>query len=500
MGVSGADRVAELVAENTLLRARCDEQQSHIARLVEQNSVLVDQVSLLVTKVMVLEKLLKGDSSNSSRPPSSDSDTAKNKRPVANSRTMNPGTKRSKGKQPGAQGRTLRTVPDPDVVIVHSPVACQGCGSSLDDAVVVGKVVRQVFDIPAPKVIVTEHQALRCRCSCGSETSAPLPAEATSPACYGPNVKAYAIYLLCRQHVPQERCAEALAEMFGVAVSVGTLNNWLSEAADALDSFVAAVTIGLGQAPVIHVDETPVRSNKTKAYFHVACTAMLTLLWVHIGGRARTAIDAGPLPSYAGVAVHDRYIAYFSYPCGHALCNAHILRQLQSVAEVRRQQVWTNPISDLIRATKTEVDNAAAAGKTCLLDRRMRRIRHDWDHLIAVAYATNPDPPKSKPRNYLEREAYNLAVALDTHRDLFLAYATNFNINYTNNQAEQDLRMVKIQAKISGEFRSLRGAQRFATIRSYISTTHKHGLSILDNIARLYTTTGPWLPPLTPTG
>lgn len=126
---------------------------------------------------------------------------------------------------------------------------------------------------------------------CGCETSALLPAEATSPACYGPDVKAYAIYLLCRQHVPQERCAEPLAEMFGVTVSAGTLNNWLSEVADALDGFVAAVTVSLGQAEVIDVDETPVRSKKTRAYFPVACTVMWTLLWVHIGGRARNAID-----------------------------------------------------------------------------------------------------------------------------------------------------------------------------------------------------------------
>lgn len=131
---------------------------------------------------------------------------------------------------------------------------------------------------------------------------------------------------------------------------------------------------------------------------------MLTLLWVHIGGRARNAIDVSPLPSYTGGAVHDRYIAYFSYPCGHALCNAHILRQLQSVAEVQRQRVWTNPVSDLIRATKAEVDKAVTAGKTCLSDRRMRPPTNTASASPTTSPASTPPPAHGYPHSHSRAE------------------------------------------------------------------------------------------------
>ena len=285
----GLERIAELEAENGWLRSRVTELETLVA--------------VLVDKVTVLEKLLKGDSSNSSRPPSSDPATAKNRRPIANSRTLNKGLKRRQGKQPGAPGATLRAVGDPDRVVVHAPTVCRGCGSGLDDAVVIGETVRQVFDIPSPVVIVTEHRVQRRRCACGCETAAGFPVEASAPACYGPNVKAYAIYLLCRQHVPHQRCAEALAEMFGVAVSVGTLNNWLTDAAQALKPFTTSVADALSDAPVVHVDETPVRHGKRKAWIHVCSTSLLTLLWAS-KSRGRAAVEAGPLSGYTGIAVH----------------------------------------------------------------------------------------------------------------------------------------------------------------------------------------------------
>ncbi len=304
-----AARIAELEAANAALSLRIVELEAFVA--------------LLLDKITVLERLVKGDSSNSSRPPSSDGGTAKDKRPIANGRKLNKGAKRTQGKQPGAPGASLKPCADPDLVVVHEPSCCRGCGAGLGDAVTVGDTSRQVFDIANPTVYVTEHRALRRRCSCGSVTAAVFPGEATAPTCYGPNVKAYAIYLLCRQHVSQERCAEALFEMFGVDVSVGTLNNWLTQAAATLDVFLTSVRAGLAEAPVVHVDETPVRHGKRKAWFHVCSTRSLTLLWAS-ATRGRIAVDTGPLPTYTGTAVHDRYALYFQYRCAHALCNAHL--------------------------------------------------------------------------------------------------------------------------------------------------------------------------------
>jgi transposase len=460
---------------------------------------LREQVAGLVEKVAVLEKVLKGDSSNSSRSPSSDSDTAKNKRVIPNARKLRKGAKRPKGKQPGAPGSTLRAIPNPDDTLTYRPPRCRGCGGGLGGAVVVGVVARQVFDIPVPKVVVVEHRAERRRCGCGCETTAEFPAEATAPACYGPKVKAYAIYLMVRQHIPQERCAEALAELFGLDVSVGTLNNWLSEAARALGGFLAAVAAALGRARVMHADETSVRHAKGKVWFHVYSTVLLTLLRAH-PTRGNKAILAGPLMGYRGIAVHDRYSAYFGYVCGHALCNAHVIRNLASVATTGSQKRWAEAFIALLIKAKDQVEAAKQDGMTGLTGEQLGQIRQQWDRLCVQASTANPDPARGRERTNQQKESYNLALAMRQHRDLFLKFTTAFDVPFDNNQAERDLRMVKIQAKISGEFRSLHGAQRFADIRSYISTTIKHGLHTLDNLTRLYTPEGAWLPPIAPEG
>jgi transposase len=247
---------------------------------------------------------------------------------------------------------------------------------------------------------------------------------------------------------------------------------------------------------VVHVDETPVRHGKRKAWFHVCSTRSLTLLWAS-ATRSRIAVDTGPLPTYTGTAVHDRYALYFQYGCAHALCNAHLIRNLAGVGMVHSQKPWTDAMIDLLTDTNNQVNTARAAGKTKLSTHHQRQITRRWNLRCAQALTANPDPPPRRTRNSYERDSHNLALALIEHRDRFLAFTTNFAIPFDNNQAERDLRMVKLQAKLSGEFRSLPGAQRFATIRSHISTTTKHRVSVLTNLARLYTTQGAWLTPTT---
>ena len=220
-------RIDELEVENAALRARVAE--------------LNQQVTLLVGKVAELEKLLGRNSSNSSKPPSSDAGSDKSNRSENANRAARRAMGRRQGKQRGAPGFTLAQVGDPDVVGTHSPRRCRRCDGPLDDAELVGVSSRQVFDMPDPTVIVVEHRAERRRCACGCETTAEFPPEATAPACYGPSIKAHAIYLLCAQHLPRERCARALADLFGIEVSTGTLDNWMREAADALVGFLAAV-------------------------------------------------------------------------------------------------------------------------------------------------------------------------------------------------------------------------------------------------------------------
>lgn len=470
--------MAELEAENKALRARMEE--------------LNEQVALLLGKVADLEKLLGRNSSTSSKPPSTDPGSAKSARPENANRAAGRALGRRQGKQPGTPGTTLAQVADPGVVVIHRPLHCGACERTLDDAEVVATTARQVFDVPDPTVIVVEHRAERRRCGCGCETTAAFPPEATAPASYGPSIKAHALYLLCAQHLPRERCAQALADLFGVAVSTGTLDNWMREAADALVGFLAAVAAQLQAAPVVHADETSVRSGKASLWVHVCCTAVLTLL--HVGRRDKATIEAGPLGDYNGTIVHDRLAAYFNYGSGHVLCNAHILRSLNELLANHRHQQWARAFIDLIVDTKRHVEVARAAGNTQLSAYRRRQVRQRWDDLCEQAARAAPAAAPGCRLYGTDKDAHNLAVALNEHRGLFLAYTADLTLPFDNNAAERDLRMVKLQAKISGEFRSRTGAERFAAIRSYIATNRKQAQNIHQHLKDLYTPAGAWLP------
>lgn len=482
------DRIAELEAENALLRELN-------AGLVERVRVLEEQLAAVMGKVAELEKLVGRNSSNSSKPPSSDTGSAKSSRPENANRAARRAMGRRQGKQPGSPGFTLAQVADPDVVVVHHPERCRGCDTSLGDAVVTGEIVRQVFDVPDPTVVVTEHRAEKRRCVCGCETTALFPPEATAPAVYGPSIKAHAVYLLCAQHVPRERCAQTLAELFGVNVSTGTLDNWMHEAADALVVFLAVVAAQLRAAPVVHADETSIRSGKGSLWVHVTCTALLTLL--HVGRRDKATVEAGPLGDYQGTIVHDRLAMYFNYGTSHVLCNAHILRSLNELLTNRRHQDWVRAFIELIIDTKHRADLARTAGRADLSRYQRRKIRRRWDDLCDQATQAAPPPPAGIYLYGTDKDARLLALALTEHRDLFLAYTRDLALPFDNNQAERDLRMIKLQAKISGEWRSPTGAARFTAIRSYISTNRKQAQPIHHHLRHLFTTTGAWLP--TPT-
>jgi transposase len=471
-------RVVELEAQNAELRERV--------------RVLEVQLAAVTGKIAELEKQKARNSSNSSKPPSSDPGPAKTDRPENANRAARRAMGRKQGKQPGTPGFTLSQVPDPDVVVTHSPAQCRGCDRSLDDAEVTGTSTRQVFDIPDPKVVVTEHRAEKRRCVCGCETVGVFPPEATAPACYGPGIKAHGVYLIAAQHLPRQRGALALHDLFGVTVSPGTLDNWIRDAADGLDGFVAAVTDLLRGAPVVHADETSVRSRKTALWVHVTCTRWLTLL--HVGRRDKATVTAGPLGDYTGTIVHDRLAMYFNYGTAHVLCNAHILRSLNELLTNNHHKVWAKAFIKLIIDTKHHADTARTGGNDHLTPYRQRKIRARWDQLCEQAAAATP-PPKPGLQLYgTNKDARLIANALTTHRDLFLAYTQDLTLPWDNNLAERDLRMVKLQAKISGEFRSPTGAARFATIRSYISTNRKQHQPIHQHLKNLFTPTGAWLP------
>lgn len=238
------------------------------AELVVLVMTQASMIELLMARVERLEAESSRDSANSSRPPSADNQKRRAQRAEAKPK----GVGRRRGKQPGTEGHRLAPVADPDVKVTHAPERCAACGDSLEGAEVVGGESRQVFDIPEPKPFVVEHTAERRRCHCGRTTASAFPAEATAPACYGPRLRALALYMLCRQHLPVERCAELLSDVLGVAVSTGWLSGLVGEAGSALVPFVGHLANLLGRSPVIGADETGGRVGVAKRWFHVVCT------------------------------------------------------------------------------------------------------------------------------------------------------------------------------------------------------------------------------------
>jgi len=305
-------------------------QAAVIVELRAANAAQARVVEALQARVAELERQLGRHSRNSSKPPSSDG-LAKPPTP----RRERGGGGRKPGKQPGAPGAHLAQVPDPDEVVVHRPVACQGCGSDLTLAPVTGVEARQVLDLPEVRLWVTEHQAERRRCGCGHATLARFPAQARSAACYGPGVRALAVYLGAWQHLPMERTAELLADVLGAPVSTGLLAGLAGEAAACLElsGFTKAVCGQLARAEVVHFDETGARVGGRLHWIHSASTALLSWFTVHPKRGVEAMDAAGVLPGFAGVAVHDGWAPYRRYDtAAHALCAAHLLRELDEAA------------------------------------------------------------------------------------------------------------------------------------------------------------------------
>jgi len=359
---------------------------------------------------------------------------------------------------------------------------------------VVGVETHQVFDLPVIELIAIEHRAQRRECACGAVTRAAFPVAATAPTCYGPDFAALAVYLLGRQHLPVERAAECLQEAFGTAVSTGWLSSLLPNAAARLDGFLAVAREQLAAAQVAHFDETGGRVAGKLHWIHVACNDTWTLF--HLDRkRGRVAMDAaGVLPDFGGIAIHDGLVVYRQYDQAlHGLCNAHHLRELAGIAELTGQ-AWPTQLAELLVELHVAVEIAKAGGNTKLTARRLATFGKRYDVLIAQGKKLNPPLPRTGKRGRPALgPAGSLLARLESHRADVLRFATDFTVPFDNNQAERDVRMVKLQQKISGGWRSDTGAEAFLDVRSYLGTARKHGQSAMAVLRDLFTGQ-PWIP------
>ena len=449
-----------------------------------QKALLAQQqlAEVLALRVQQLEERLNKDSHNSSKPPSSDG-LAKKPAP----KSLRKKTGKPSGGQPNHPGRTLECVAEPDHTLLHTPARCTHCQASLDQAPVTHTARHQVFDLPPLRLQVTEHQAQTCRCpDCGHTTAAHFPEVAAAPVQYGPRLKGLAAYLTHFQLLPLRRTATLLRDLFGASLSEGTLHTLTRQAAAALEPVERRIFAGIGQADIVHMDETGMRIAGKLRWLHVACTSRLTFYAAH-AHRGKLALEAiGLLKTLIGRAVHDGWSAYALYSCLHALCNAHHLRELIALTEGEGQP-WTLAMTELLREMLCAVNTAKANGASRLPSGQECDFRKRYRSVLAAGFAAHPPPDATGKRGRPKQgKARSLLLRLETHADEVLAFLSDFRVPFDNNQAERDIRMMKSRQKISGCFRTEAGASSFCRIRGYISTLRKQSLPLLSSLQQVF--------------
>jgi len=452
------------------------------------------QLATLAARVAELEARLGGHSQNSHRPPSSDG-------PGTPPRSQRERSGKAPGGQPGHRGHTLALTATPDQVVAHHPGQCARCGTALADLPAVAVVRRQVVDLPPLALAVTEHRAAVVRCPrCRGRTTAGFPPTVARPVQYGPRLLGLGVYLRHYQLLPYQRIAEVLADLFGVGPSAGTLHAASVTCAAALAGVEGAIKAALQAAPRAHADETSIRVAGQRHWVHVVSTATLTHYARH-AKRGHAATEAiGLLPGFVGRLIHDGWASYWQHPGPHGLGNAHHLRELAAVAE-QPGQAWAEDLRALLVALKRRGDQARAAGHpghpAADPDADAARYRA----LLAAGYAANPPPtrtPEGPQVGRLKRTpARNLLDRLAAHEDAVLAFLHDPAVPFDNNQAERDLRMIKVQQKVSGTFRDAAGADAFCRLRGYISTLRKQARQVLTALEQAFAGQPP-LPALLP--
>jgi transposase len=450
-----------------------------IDALQREIEVLRAENAALRQEVADLRRQLDKNSSNSSKPPSSDG----LRKPPRIAGSLRGKSGKTSGGQTGHAGGTLKQAARPDVIERHEAQVCRHCLARLTAAMVVGVEKRQVFDLPEPRLVVTEHRAMIYRCACcRGQTTAAFPDGVTSPAQYGGRVRAAAVYLNVQQLIPEDRVAQAMADLFGAArLCPDSVVAWGKRKAEEFEAVAARIAALVAQAAVRHLDETGFRVAGKGQWLHTASTAALT--------SYRVTTKRGDMPKglRGGVIVHDHFAPYYTLPAvRHALCNAHHLRELKALIDIDKEQ-WAGQMRDLLLDASKSVRAAVAEGATALPTLVLRTLIKRYNAIIRRGLAFHRDlPPLARQIGARgrapHRPGHNLLIRLHKFKGDVLRFLYDFAVPFTNNEAEQDLRMMKVKMKISGGFRTTAGARTFARLRSVIATARKQGWNILKTL------------------
>jgi transposase len=447
-----------------------------VASLLKEDKTLSPQVKammeLLVMVIHLLMAKLGLNSKNSSLPPSQDPNRE---------RLRSTGKTRKPGGQPGHPGRTLEKEKNPDIIKelpVDRTLLPEG------EYKRAGFETRQVIDIEISKV-VTEYRAEILVGANGRSIVAPFPEGVTKAVQYGDSVKAHAVYMSIEQLMPYERLAEYFENQCGIGVSTGSLVAFNAEAYAGLERFESITKSKLAEEEVLHSDETGINLNGKRFWLHTLCNGRWTLFYPHAKRGSEAMMDIGVLEHFKGILIHDHWKAYFKFNCLHSLCNAHHLRELERAFEQDKQE-WAKNMKDLL-IEMSKAKNRAQGEQIADIDAAAFVAR--YRAILELGDVECPAPEKkaegkrgktakSKSRNLLERLAN---FETETLRFLF-----DRRVPFTNNQGERDIRMTKVQQKISGCFKSLDGAKTFCRVRGYLSTCKKHGINPTDALKILF--------------
>ena len=445
--------------------------QEENAKLKEENAqipILKQLVESLQHRIEELEKRLGLDSSNSSKPPSVDG-LGKKPRTMSLRSSKNP-----YGGQPGHVGKTLEPVEKPDKTEVHKVDFCCACQADLSETEPERIIKRQVFDIEIRRVI-TEHQAEVKRCKCGACTAANFPEGVVASAQIGDTLRSIALYL-SGQFIAKDRLSMAMEDLFGVPISDTTLIKYEQQLSENLGLFYQQILERIQASMVKHQDESGLRVGGKTGWIHVFCTLFFTYLWYD---RKRKS----PIETGGGTCVHDHYGPYLQQQeVEHGFCNAHHLRELKALI-LYEQEEWASEMYALLR-----IMHQSTQDETSLPLEKSEFLRRAYDKVVqrGFDYHEGLAPPpslKKSPRGRKKRRTgHNLLLRFRNHKNDVLRFLSDPRVPFTNNQAERDLRMVKLKQKVSGCLRTEAGACDFAVIRSFTGTVRKHKLNILDSI------------------
>lgn len=431
---------------------------------------LLLHIQALEAEIAELKRQLGQNSRNSSKPPSSDGF----KKPSRDVSLREKGKLKSGG-QKGHPGQTLVQVNDPTHIIRHELNVCPGCATDLSSVPCQNIEFRQVFDIPVPKIEVKEHQVeVKCCPHCHLKIKSQFPESVSAPVQYGMNIQAQAAYFQNQQLIPEDRVQEVFKTIYGVHIATATIVSFSQKLFENLATFSSAVLEKVKRAGVKHLDETSCRIRSKTQWLHVASTEKLT--HYHVSPKRKSLLEG-----LTGTAVHDYWRPYFQLETvQHALCNAHHLRELN--ARIEDKEIWARHMKRLLLfGLRLRQHYGEAEIPSEKIDRFVRLYQRVIEQGFQFHEGLTSFKPHAGRGKTARRPGHNFLLRLENHW-VVLQFLLDARVPFTNNLAEQDLRMMKCRQKISGGFRTLEGAERFARIRGLISTARKQGWDVMDTI------------------